>query len=80
MAKKDKRDGWLVFGQAYGTFLVVAVPLLIFLLASVGDKKAKKKAEVNAQVEAYEKTLPGYMEQKQMVEHYRDSLMGVKSR
>ena len=41
----------------------------------------KKVQRVNKQVKAYEKTLPAeYLEYKQAVEHYRDSLMNVKGR
>ena len=41
----------------------------------------KKTQRVKKQVEAYEKTLPPeYLEYKQAVEHYRDSLMHAKRR
>lgn len=43
-----------------------------------GIHSQRKEKRVNQQVEEYEKTLPGYLEQKQMVEHYRDSLMNAK--
>jgi len=41
----------------------------------------KKVHSMDKQVEAYEKTLPAeYLEYKQAVEHYRDSLMHAKGR
>lgn len=46
-------------------------------LGPVTSRINKKKIQrVNKQVESYEKTLPAeYLEYKQVVEHYRDSLM-----
>lgn len=53
---------------------------IIIAIGIISYVEHKKTQRVNKQVEAYEKTLPGYLEQKQMVEHYRDSLMNVKDR
>lgn len=47
------------------------------IFRGIQEKKAQR---VKKQVDAYEKTLPGYLEQKQAVEHYRDSLMHAKRR
>lgn len=49
--------------------------------AVIRDIQEKKAQRVNKQVEAYEKTLPAeYLEYKQAVEHYRDSLMHAKGK
>ena len=55
--------------------------MLFMVTAIVRYQTDKKTQRVNKQVEAYEKTLPAdYMEYKQAVEHYRDSLMNAKGR
>ncbi len=38
----------------------------------------RKNMEIKEKVSAYEKTLPGYLEQKQKVEHFADSLRRAK--
>ena len=48
----------------------------VFMCKDTNDRNTEN--EVNKQVETYEKSLPGYIEQKQKIEHYRDSLMRVK--
>ena len=40
----------------------------------------KAKEQVEKQVKTYEKSLPGYLEQKQLFEQYRDSLTNSKIR
>ena len=60
--------------------MVVVAALAAGLSVAVAIK-VKKTQRVNKQVEAFEKTLPAeYLEYKQAVEHYRDSLMNVKRR
>jgi len=55
--------------------------LSIIAVGVIGYINNKKTQRVNKQVEAYEKTLPAeYLEYKQAVEHYRDSLMHAKDR
>ena len=55
--------------------------LSIIAVGVIGYINNKKTQRVNKQVEAYEKTLPAdYLEYKQAVEHYRDSLMHAKRR
>ena len=39
------------------------------------DSKTKTKEQIEKQVKTYEESLPGYLEQKQQVDRYRDSLM-----
>ena len=54
----------------------LGVGMLVF-----GWSRIHKKDNVDKQVEAFEKTLPPeYLEYKQAVEHYRDSLMHAKRR
>ena len=60
---------------------MVVVAALVAGLSVAVTIKAKKVQRVKKQVEAFEKTLPAeYLEYKQAVEHYRDSLMNVKGR
>ena len=60
---------------------MVVVAALVAGLSVAVTIKAKKAQRVKKQVEAYEKTLPAeYLEYKQAVEHYRDSLMHAKGR
>ena len=60
--------------------MVVVAALAAGLSVAVAIK-VKKTQRVNKQVEAFEKTLPAeYLEYKQAVEHYRDSLMHAKRR
>ena len=55
--------------------------LFIIAMGVINYKISTKRVRVNKQVEAYEKTLPAeYLEYKQAVEHYRDSLMHAKRR
>ena len=79
--KTDKR--LLTPGQRTGIVcmlggLLIMVGGVINGVISYADYK--KAQRVKKQVEAFEKTLPGYLEQKQAVEHYRDSLMHAKGR
>ena len=53
--------------------LIVTLVVLGGLATCVGVYDSKKKA-IDKKVSEYEKTLPGYLEQKQQVEEYRDSL------
>lgn len=73
--KANKNNGTaklvLLMGLAIAGIISPAV------IRGIQEKKAQR---VKKQVEAYEKTLPGYLEQKQAVEHYRDSLMRAKGR
>ena len=48
----------------------------VFMCKDARDRNTEN--EVKKQVETYEKSFPGYIEQKQKIEHYRDSLMRVK--
>ena len=54
--------------------------ILIAAMSRYDHRVKKQEKSINKQVESYEKTLPGYLEQKQKVEHYRDSLMHAKRR
>lgn len=61
--------------------LVLLVGLAIAGIAVIRGIQEKKAQRVKKQVEAYEKTLPAdYLEYKQAVEHYRDSLMHTRGR
>lgn len=52
-------------------------PLIGFNIQNHLNKKndSKTKEQIEKQVKAYEESLPGYLEQKQQVDRYRDSLM-----
>ena len=55
--------------------------LSIIAVGVIGYINNKKTQRVEEKVKAYEKTLPAdYLEYKQVVEHYRDSLMHAKRR
>ena len=55
--------------------------LSIIAVGVIGYINNKKTQRVEEKVKAYEKTLPAdYLEYKQAVEHYRDSLMHAKGR
>lgn len=67
-------------GQKTGIMLM-SFGLLIIATAVINYKISEKTQRVKKQVEAFEKTLPAeYLEYKQAVEHYRDSLMHAKRR
>ena len=54
------------------------IPVILIAMAIYAHgiyQEARDILQINKQVEEYEKSLPGYWEQKQRVEHYRDSLM-----
>lgn len=76
--KTDKKH--LTSGQRTGiVFMLWGLSLIaVAVIDYINNKKTQR---VNKQVEAYEKTLPAdYLEYKQAVEHYRDSLMHAKGR
>lgn len=80
--KKEEKTGRkpLTSGQRTGILFMFA-GLTFATVAVIGYKESEKRERVNKQVEAYEKTLPAeYLEYKQAVEHYRDSLMQTKGR
>lgn len=63
----------LVATGAVGTVMAGIVAIAIYPVE-------RKNMEIKEKVSAYEKTLPGYLEQKQKVEHYRDSLLRARHR
>ena len=76
--KTDKKH--LTSGQRTG-ILFMSWGLLIIAMGVINYKISTKRVRVKKQVEAFEKTLPPeYLEYKQAVEHYRDSLMHAKGR
>ncbi len=78
--KTDKR--LLTPGQRTGILFMFGGLAIAGIIspAVIRGIQEKKTQRVNKQVEAYEKTLPGYLEQKQNVARYRDSLMNVKGK
>ena len=67
-------------GQKAG-IMFMSWGLFIIAVGVINYKISTKRVRVKKQVEAYEKTLPAeYLEYKQAVEHYRDSLMHAKRR
>ncbi|MGX8717395.1 MAG: hypothetical protein ACSW8C_05425, partial [bacterium] len=80
--KKEEKTGRkpLTSGQRTGIAFMLW-GLSIIAVSVIGYINNKKTQRVNKQVEEYEKTLPAeYLEYKQAVEHYRDSLMHAKRR
>ena len=59
--------------EIWACVLAVGILVWTFLITS-------REIKIDKKVSAYEKTLPGYLEQKQRVEHYRDSLKYSKLR
>ncbi len=79
---KDKKTNKkpMTRGQKTGIMLM-SFGLLIIATAVINYKISEKTQRVEEKVKAYEKTLPAdYLEYKQAVEHYRDSLMHSKGR
>lgn len=80
--KEQKKTGRkpLTSGQRTG-ILFMSWGLFIIAIGIIDYVDFKKTQRVKKQVEAFEKTLPPeYLEYKQSVEHYRDSLMHAKGR
>ena len=74
--KANKNNGTATLVLLVG--LAIAGIISPAVIHGIQEKKAQR---VKKQVEAYEKTLPAeYLEYKQAVEHYRDSLMHAKGR
>jgi hypothetical protein len=79
---KDKKTNKkpITQGQKTGIMFMFG-GLLIIAIGIIDYVDFKKTQRVKKQVEAFEKTLPAdYLEYKQAVEHYRDSLMHAKGR
>ena len=76
--KKERRETIRAIITMGAIFLLFEVGVIAW--AGLDKKHDEKKLQINAQVEAYEKSFAGYIEQKKMVEHYRDSLMRAKGR
>ena len=75
--KQSLKDWWADYrAAAYISSAILGITVMAIL---VGQSKENRQEQINKQVETYEKTLPGYLEQKQMVEYYRDSLMRTKN-
>lgn len=75
--KQALKDWWSEYrAAAYISSAILGITVMAIL---VGQSKENRQEQINKQVETYEKTLPGYLEQKQMVEHYRDSLIHAKN-
>ena len=57
--------------------IFVYPPLIGFYTQNHLNKKndSRTKEQIEKQVKTYEESLPGYLEQKQQVDRYRDSLM-----
>ncbi len=76
--KTDRKH--LTPGQQIGIAFMLwgSIIIAIGIISYVENKKTQR---VEEKVKAYEKTLPAdYLEYKQAVEHYRDSLMHAKGR
>lgn len=75
MRTRRIRNGVLLFVAmgAVGTVMAGIAAIAIYPIE-------RKNMEIKKKVSAYEKTLPGYLEQKQRVEQYRDSLVRARHR
>ena len=80
MVKKENNQKHIVEGMPWPEIIALVVVGFCIFWAVKDIKRRYKEEQVNTQVEAYKKTLPGYLEQQQKIEHYRDSLMNVKDR
>ena len=77
---KERFKKHLTQGQRTGILFTFG-GLMIMAAALIECANYLKVQRVDKQVKAYEKTLPAeYLEYKQAVEHYRDSLMHAKGR
>lgn len=74
MRARRVRNGLLLFVAMGGVGTVMAG-----IAAMVIYPFERKNMEIKEKVGAYEKTLPGYLEQKQKVEHFADSLRRAKN-
>ena len=74
--KKRKKDNirFYVLILTIILFLSVVPAKLLKDIELQIQEKSKKEKIINDQVKQYEQTLPGYLEQKQAVANYRDSL------
>ena len=80
--KREEKTGkkHMTSGQRTG-ILFMSQGLFIIAIGIIDYVYFKKTQRVEEKVKAYEKTLPAdYLEYKQAVEHYRDSLMHAKRR
>lgn len=80
--KREEKTGkkHMTSGQRTG-ILFMSWGLFIIAIGIIDYVYFKKTQRVEEKVKAYEKTLPAeYLEYKQAVEHYRDSLMHAKRR
>ena len=68
------RDGVLLLMVTGAAGAVMAIIAAIAIYPT-----ERKNMEIKEKVSAYEKTLPGYLEQKQKVEHFADSLRRAKN-
>ena len=81
LAKLPTETKIILLGAAIMMGPMVFTPLGFALRNYIDQKNGVKTEEqVKKQVETYEESLPGYLEQKQQVERYRDSLMNDKVR
>ena len=65
------------------TWMIAISATVIMVLISMGVYNMRKQyanKHIEKQVKQYEQTLPGYMEQKQAVANYRDSLRNAKTK
>ena len=79
--REEKTDRKLLTSGQRTGILFMSWGLFIIAIGIIDYVDFKKTQRVKKQVEAFEKTLPAeYLEYKQVVEHYRDSLMHAKGR
>lgn len=65
-----KQNGLLI------AFYIISGVIISYALSNMYVNHHKRK-QVETKVREYEKNLPGYLEYKEQVEHYRDSLMHI---
>ena len=80
MAEKGNNQKHIVEGVPWAEMVWAGLFTLCMFWAFRATKRYIHEERVYKQVEVYEKTIPRYLEQKQTVAHYRDSLINVKGR
>lgn len=76
--KQSLKDWWEDYRAA--VYISSAILGVAMAVTWAGRADEKRQNRIDDQVKEYEKTLPGYLEQKQQVEHFRDSLIHAKNR
>ena len=80
MSEKGNKQEHIVQGMPWAEIVSVGIVAVCLFWAFWDMKRRARVDRIEKQVEEYAKTLPGYLEQKQNIARYRDSLMNVKAK